>query len=145
MNISRDGQAGEGRKGAWKRRRERREWIWNKVWILIVVLEGEGPFQRLLCSFLPEPGDEGSIIPIELCLRTPPVAGHFPALPTSQAYMPEMSLISSLARKYSLSLSIYLAWLLVLFYVVGALLRTIVTFDQYILKSQVGNKLFRYT
>jgi len=65
-------------------------------------------------------------------------AGHFPALPTKPSIYAWNVPHLSLARKYSLSLSIYLAWFLVLFYVVGALLRTRVTFDQYILqKSQV--------
>lgn len=53
MNISRDGQAGEGRKGSMKER-EGKEGVNMKQGLDFdsSALRG-GPFQRLLCSFLP--------------------------------------------------------------------------------------------
>lgn len=66
MNISRDGQAGEGRKGSMKER-EGKEGVNMKQGLDFdsSALRG-GPSKGSCALSFPEPGDEGSIIPIEL-------------------------------------------------------------------------------
>ena len=125
-------------KGVWKRGRERSERIWNKFWILIVVLCGGRALPKAPVLFPSQRlGMNAASFPLKL-LEDYTGAGHFLALPTKPSIHAWNVPHLSLARNFALSLSTHLAWFLVLFYVVGALLRTRVTFDQYILqKSQV--------